>query len=186
MLLQPFSDASDGSFDCIGRRVRSMKDSHFFKQDNGDAAPLSFRNFGTKLDEQCLDIAPPDISACGASKDQLERSLVPTLHSCIVLRSGTGKKCEIHRRSTRRLLPATSLRLLRRLVKKLFHCAKRLVNIKLTQLNASPCRVSAPTRGRTFLGSTATVIKIAFIFAPCTTCALSQPVGYARRGVQRH
>ena len=67
-----------------------MKDPNFFKQDNGDATPLSFRDFGAKLNEQRLDIAPLDISARGASKDQLKRSLVPTLHSCIVPQNSTG------------------------------------------------------------------------------------------------
>jgi hypothetical protein len=81
MLLQPFSDAGQGAFVCIGRRVRPMKDPNFFKQNNGDSTALSFRDFCTKLKEQSLDIAPLDISARGASKDQFERSLVPTLHS---------------------------------------------------------------------------------------------------------
>ena len=61
-----------------------MKDPNLCEKDDGDTAPLSFRDFGAKLEEECLDIAPLNISARGASKYQLERSLMPTLHSCIV------------------------------------------------------------------------------------------------------
>jgi hypothetical protein len=57
-----------------------MKDPNLFKQNNGDATPFSFRNFGAKLEEQGFDIAPLDISARRPSKNQLERPLVPTLH----------------------------------------------------------------------------------------------------------
>lgn len=67
-----------------------MKDSHFFKQNNGDAAPLSLRDFGAKLQGQSLDIAPLNISACRASEDQLKRPLVPTPHSRIVPQDSTG------------------------------------------------------------------------------------------------
>ena len=67
-----------------------MKDPNFFKQDNGDATPLSFRDFGAKFDEQSLYIAPLDVSARGSSKNQFERALVPTLHSFIVPQRGTG------------------------------------------------------------------------------------------------
>ena len=35
-----------------------MKDTNVFKQDNGNATTLSFRDFGAKLCEQSLDVAP--------------------------------------------------------------------------------------------------------------------------------
>ena len=72
-----------------------MKDPDFFKQDNGDATPLSFRDIGAKFNEQSLYIAPLNISARGSSKNQLERALVPTLHSSIVPQGGTGRRARL-------------------------------------------------------------------------------------------
>jgi len=66
-----------------------MKDSHFFKQDNGNATSLAFRDFGTKLYEQSLYIAPLDVSACGPSKDQFEGTLMLPLHGDMVPLTGT-------------------------------------------------------------------------------------------------
>jgi len=38
--------------------MRPVKDTNVFKQDNGNATTLSFRDFGAKLCEQSLDVAP--------------------------------------------------------------------------------------------------------------------------------
>ena len=66
-----------------------MKDSHFFKQDNGNATTLAFRDFGAKLYEQSLYVTPLDVSACGPSKDQFEGALMLPLHGDMVPLTGT-------------------------------------------------------------------------------------------------
>ena len=67
-----------------------MKDTNVFKQDNGNATTLSFRDFGAKLCEQSLDVAPLNVPACGPSKDQFEGALVLPLHAGMVPLASTA------------------------------------------------------------------------------------------------
>ena len=69
--------------------MRPVKDTNVFKQDNGNATSLSFRDFGAKLCEQSLDVAPLNVPACGPSKDQFEGALVLSLHAGMVPLSST-------------------------------------------------------------------------------------------------
>jgi hypothetical protein len=64
--------------------MRAMKHSHFFEQNNGYPTPFALADLGAQLTEQRLDIAPLDVAAGGASKDQLERALVLSLHLAMV------------------------------------------------------------------------------------------------------
>ena len=66
-----------------------MEHSHFFEQDHGYTTTLALADFGSQFYQQRFNIAPLDVSACRAGKDQFKSSLMLPLHAEIVPRSGT-------------------------------------------------------------------------------------------------
>jgi hypothetical protein len=67
-----------------------VEHSHFFEQDHGYTTTLALADFGAQFYKQRFNIAPLDVSACRAGKDQFKSSLVLTLHAAIVPLSGTA------------------------------------------------------------------------------------------------
>lgn len=84
MLFQPLADARHRAFVCIRRRVWPVKYPNFLKQDDSDTTTLSLADLGAQFCEQRFDIAPLDVPARGASEDQFEGALVPSLHARMV------------------------------------------------------------------------------------------------------
>ena len=66
-----------------------MKHPHLIKQENRDTAAGAFFDFGAELNEEGFNIAPLNIRAGRTSKNQLDNSLMPPLHSPIVPVLGT-------------------------------------------------------------------------------------------------
>lgn len=66
-----------------------MKHPHFLEQNHGYTTALSLADFGTQFYKQRFNIAPLDVCAYRAGKDQFKSSLVLALHAAIVPRSGT-------------------------------------------------------------------------------------------------
>ena len=62
-----------------------MKHPNLSKQDHSDPTALSFGHLGSKFHEQRLDIAPRDIAAGGAGKNQFDSALVLPPHDEMVL-----------------------------------------------------------------------------------------------------
>ena len=69
-----------------------MKYPDFPKQHHCDAATLAFADFVAQYNEQRVDIAPLDVTACRAGKDRFESALMPPLHANMVPQSGTTSR----------------------------------------------------------------------------------------------
>ena len=61
-----------------------MEDAYLVEQDNSYPAGFPLADLCTKLFEQCFDILPLDIRTCRVRKNQLERSLMLSLHISMV------------------------------------------------------------------------------------------------------
>ena len=66
-----------------------MKDAHFAKQDHRHATALTLDHLGTQFLKKAFDIAPLDVGAGRAGKDEFKRALVFSLHGCMVPIRGT-------------------------------------------------------------------------------------------------
>ena len=80
MLLQPLADAGDGALVCIRRRVRSVEDTHFVEQDDGNPAALALADLGPELGEERFDVLPLDVCARRMREDNFNRALMLPLH----------------------------------------------------------------------------------------------------------
>ena len=69
--------------------MRTMKDSHFIEQDDGDPATLALAHCRPQFLEQAFYIPPLNIGADRMQKDRLERSLMLALHLYMVPHRGT-------------------------------------------------------------------------------------------------
>lgn len=68
-----------------------MKNPHLSKQHNSNTAARPFADLATKLEERSLDIPPGQAAADGSREDQLMGALVLSLHSFMVLETGTRR-----------------------------------------------------------------------------------------------
>jgi hypothetical protein len=90
MLLKPLLDGNCGALVRMWRRVGPVEDADLLEEVDCDATTFSLGDFGTKADEECLDVLPGDVRAGWVSKDGFESLAVTALHNAIVLRAGTG------------------------------------------------------------------------------------------------
>jgi hypothetical protein len=68
----------------------TVKNPHLIKQKDRNPTARPLFNLGPQLNEKALNIAPLDIAACWSRKNQLNSSLMPTLHLHMVPVLGTG------------------------------------------------------------------------------------------------
>jgi hypothetical protein len=72
--------------------MRTVENTHLPKQKYRDPTSSSLLNFGTKFNEQSLNITPLDIGARWPSKNQVNNALVFALHAFMVPFLGTAIK----------------------------------------------------------------------------------------------
>ena len=88
MLFEPLANAGDRALVGIRRRMRTVEDTNFVEQDDGDAASFTFADLGPEIQEQRLDIAPLNVCADRMRTYDLKRSLVLPFH----MNNGTIKE----------------------------------------------------------------------------------------------
>ncbi len=63
MPLKPLLDGNYGTLVRLWRGVGPVKDADLLEEVDGDATAFSPGDFGTKPDEQCLNVLPSDVRA---------------------------------------------------------------------------------------------------------------------------